>query len=55
MTLEFVKAHTSKDGRHYTVGQIADITDVTVAQDLIRQEIAKEQQSGSKPAEPEKK
>jgi hypothetical protein len=55
MTLEFVKAHSSKDGRHYTAGQIAEITDATVAQDLIHQGIAKEQQSGSKPAEPEKK
>jgi hypothetical protein len=55
MTLEFVKAHSSKDGRHYTAGQIADISDATAAQDLIRQGIAKEHKSGSAPAEPEKK
>jgi hypothetical protein len=55
MTLEFVKAHSSKDGRHYTAGQIADITDATVAADLIRQGIAKESPAGSKPPEPEKK
>jgi hypothetical protein len=54
MTLEFLKAHSTKDGRHYTAGQIADITDAAVAQDLIRQGIAKEQQTGSKPAEPGK-
>ena len=46
MTLEFVKAHTGKDVRHYTAGQIADITDATVAQELISQGIAKQQQSG---------
>jgi hypothetical protein len=53
MTLEFVKAHSSKDGRHYTAGQIADISDATAAQDLIRQGIAKEHKSGGAPAPPE--
>lgn len=54
MTLEFVKAHTGKDGRAYTVGQLADITDTTLAQELIRQGVAKERksgESGEKPAD----
>jgi hypothetical protein len=54
MTLEFIKAHSTKDGRHYTAGQIVDITDAAVAQDLIRQGIAKEQKTGSTTAEPSK-
>lgn len=52
MTVEFVKAHTGKDGRTYAIGQIADVRDNDV-QDLIRQGVAKEHQT-DEPAKPPK-
>jgi hypothetical protein len=51
MTLEFLKAHTGKDGRAYTVGQIADIADANTAAELIRQGVAKQSPTGSKTSE----
>ena len=46
MTLEFIKAHTGKDGKNYAAGQLAEIADAAEAQDLIRQGIAKERKAG---------
>lgn len=43
MTLEFLRAHTGKDGKRYIIGQLADIPDAD-AQELIRQGVAKQQQ-----------
>jgi hypothetical protein len=41
MTIEFVKVHKTQDGRTFTVGQVTEI-DASVAQELIKQGIAKE-------------
>ena len=41
MTIEFTKAHTTKDGRSYVQGQIAEL-DPGPAQELIRAGVAKE-------------
>lgn len=53
MTLEFVKAHTGKDGKNYLVGQTTDIQDPAEAQDLIRQGYAKETKSAGRGADPQ--
>jgi hypothetical protein len=44
MTVEFLKAHTGKDGKSYTAGQLVDITDANLVGELIRQGIAKQRQ-----------
>jgi hypothetical protein len=50
MTIEFIKVHTDKSDRSYKIGQIAEM-DPAVAQELIRQGIAKERTAkpGEKP------
>jgi hypothetical protein len=53
MMLEFVKAHTGKDGRSYTVGQLVEIADTAEAQELIRQGVAKERKAGEGGEAPE--
>jgi hypothetical protein len=47
MKVEFVKAHTGKDGRNYTVGQAVDLSDQKEAQELIKQGIVREQRQGN--------
>jgi hypothetical protein len=53
MMLEFVKAHTGKDGRSYTVGQLVEIADTAEAQELIRQGVAKERKAAEGGETPE--
>ena len=57
MQVEFMKAHTGEDGRNYTVGQIADISDQTERQNLVRQGIAKDYKpaAGQPPVNPPQK
>jgi hypothetical protein len=52
MMLEFIKAHTGKDGKSYAVGQLVEIAD-TEAQELIRQGVAKERKAGEGGETPE--
>jgi hypothetical protein len=53
MTLEFIKAHTTKDGKSYAVGQLVEIADTAEAQELIRQGVAKERKAGEGGEAPE--